>query len=198
MITVSAVTALQVQCATTLNRVKLVDREFSVCSCWLDALLLPWMSYLIPLCTLCLMKDTVLLEISNHALVFFLIGLEVSSTFRLPLLLSCSCISFFVNTGKLSRDNMEHFSKFLPSAFLRYPPYLIIVHPSLASMISRVWLWRMRERSMNKLIRIEWVSEWAIAIRLPTKLMDVTSSMSKKEHSRLCTKHIVNSRNIKY
>ena len=33
---------------------------------------------------------------------------------------------------------------------------------------------------MNKLIRIEWVS----AIRLPTKLMDVTSSMSKKTKNR--------------
>ena len=34
----------------------------------------------------------------------FLIGLEVSWTFCLPLLLRCSSISFFVNTGKLSRD----------------------------------------------------------------------------------------------
>ena len=33
---------------------------------------------------------------------------------------------------------------------------------------------------INKLIRIEWVSEWSITIRLPIKLMDVTSSMSKK------------------
>ena len=57
------------------------------------------------------MKDTVLLEISNHALVFSLIDLEVSSTFRLPLLLRCSSISFFVNTGKLSRD-LQHGTSF--------------------------------------------------------------------------------------
>ena len=57
------------------------------------------------------MKDTVLLEISNHALVFSLIDVEVSSTFRLPLLLRCSSISFFVNTGKLSRD-LQHGTSF--------------------------------------------------------------------------------------
>ena len=99
------------------------------------------------------MKDTVLLEISNHSLVFSLIDLEVSSTFRLTLLLRCSFISFFVNTVSFQETyNMEHLSKFLPSAFLRCPPYLIVVHPSLAFMISRVCLWRMRERSITWLI----------------------------------------------
>ena len=36
---------------------------------------------------------------------------------------------------------------------------------------------------MNKLIRIEWVSEWSIAIRLPTKLMDVTHPWAKTSPS---------------
>ena len=34
---------------------------------------------------------------------------------------------------------------------------------------------------MNELIRIEWVSEWAIAIRLPNKLMDVTHPWAKRK-----------------
>ena len=41
----------------------------------------------------------------------FLIGLEVSWTFCLPLLLRCSSLSFFVNTGKLSRD-LHHVKSF--------------------------------------------------------------------------------------
>ena len=57
-----------------------------------------------PTYTLCLMKNTVLLQILSCASGFFLIGFETSSPFRLPLLFRCSSISFLVNNGKLLRD----------------------------------------------------------------------------------------------
>ena len=81
------------------------------------------------------MKDTVL-EILSDALVFFLIGLEVSSAFRLPLLFLCfRCFSFLVNTGKLSRDlhhgiSVEVFAFYLSLLSAMFD----FVHPSLPFM----------------------------------------------------------------
>ena len=50
------------------------------------------------------------------------------------------------NSGSQARSNTyyDHHAKNSNSS----PPCLIIVHPSLAFMLSRVWLWRMRERSI--------------------------------------------------
>ena len=51
------------------------------------------------------------------------------------------------NFGSQARSNIyyDHQAKNSNSS----PPCLIIVHPSLAFMLSRVWLWRMRERSIR-------------------------------------------------